>query len=81
MSTHGNEPRLTAKQISDMKHALGGNLTLKGYRNYFNTRYENESWEELIQLRFATKNDMGDEFGGIYYYVTQEGIDWLKRIQ
>ncbi len=71
--------KLSIRQIQEMKHALGGTLK-KSYRNYFNTGTDCKSWEELVNLGLATKKTGSKEMGGVYYYVSPEGIEALKRL-
>jgi hypothetical protein len=75
-----NDIKLTVKQIKEMKHALGGDISETSYRNYYNSSIESESWNELVQLGMAVKRDKGKELGGIYYFVTKKGIQILKSI-
>lgn len=85
MSTVGkDEIRLTAKQISEMKHALGSRVCHRlkdSYRNYYNTDTKDESWEELVELGLATCYDGAEDHMGVYYYVSDKGIEWLMRIE
>lgn len=50
------------------------------YRNHFNTITENESWNELVEIGYAVKRNMGREMGGITYFVTEKAIQNLKNI-
>ncbi len=63
-----------------MRHALGNQIKKNAYRNYFNTGGDSESWEELVELGLATKQDRGEAIGGIYYYVSEKGIEVLNRL-
>jgi hypothetical protein len=74
-----DEIALTGKQVSMMRHALGNDISHESYRNYYNTIEVNEDWEYLKRLGLASKNDMGSERGGIFYYVTPNGIEVLKQ--
>lgn len=72
--------KLSIKQLREIKHALGGKIEEGTYRNYYNAGEVCESWEELVEMGFATKRDHGKSFGGIYYYVTDKAIDFLRGI-
>jgi hypothetical protein len=72
------ELKLSVKQIQEMRHAIGNNVD-KPYRNHFCTGTNCPSWEELVTLGLATKENMG-ALGGIFYYVTDKGKILLKRI-
>lgn len=71
-----SEIRLTLKQLSNIKHALGSETC---YRNHFNTGNQDESWEELVRIGYATKRNI-KQLGGVTYFVTQQAIDDLKYI-
>ena len=68
--------RITPKQLKNIRHALGGEIKENSYRNYYCTGEPCESWEELVEIGFATKRDMG-ELGGITYFVTEKAIKAL----
>ena len=72
--------KLSIKQIKEMKHALGDEITNNPYRNYYNTNIECDSWNELVSLGLAVKWNRGNQLGGFYYGVTEEGIKLLKEI-
>lgn len=72
--------KLTVKQIREMRHALGNDISETSYRRYYNSVEESESWNELVELGMAIKRDRGKELGGIYYFVTKKGINTLKSI-
>ncbi|MCK9542094.1 MAG: hypothetical protein M0R03_08700 [Novosphingobium sp.] len=70
--------KLSIRQLGEIKHALGGNIK-KPYRNRFNTIKECPSWNELVKIGYATKQDR-KELGGVTYYVTDKCINDLKYI-
>lgn len=67
----------SVEQIQNMRHAIGNQIKNNPYRNYFNVSSEEPSWEDLVQRGFAQK--WGNELS-IFYGLTDEGIDILKRI-
>jgi len=69
--------RITPKQLKEIRHALGGEIKEDTFRNHYCTCEECESWNELVEIGFATKRDMG-ELGGITYFVTEKAIKALR---
>ncbi len=72
--------RLSVKQIKEMRHAIGNDFSKDSYRNYYNTSVNSESWNELVELGLAIKQDRERQLGGIYYFLTEAGLDVLKEI-
>lgn len=76
--------KVTYKQISDMKHAIGfDNRKVHGtkyrkyepYRNYYNTGLRDvESWEQLVTIGLATKSRNN------VYHVSDDGRMFLKFV-
>ena len=60
--------RLSVKQIKEMRHAIGNDFSKDSYRNYYNTSVNSESWNELVELGLAIKQDRGRQLGDIYYF-------------
>ena len=78
-------------QFDDMHHAIGRiklnkrwkakTILDKAYRNKYVEHGLNLSWEELIKQGFA-KSFKQKNFDGtymIFYYVTEQGIDEMRR--
>ena len=75
-------------EIDNMCHAIGFDPTktrknqrvYEYYRNYFCTGdgKDKESWEKLVKWGYAEKTS--NAIVGSYYYVTQQGIDFLSAI-
>lgn len=63
---------LTEKHIQKMKHALGN-----GSRNFYGVRHPDPAWEELVDAKYATRNEV---FGETVYHVTKLGKEALRRI-
>ena len=72
--------RLSTQQIGDMKHAIGNKVSKNPYRNYFNTGTPDPSWEELVLFGLATRRDNKKEMGGVYYHLTEKGIEWICEV-
>jgi len=70
--------KLSIKQLEEIKHAIGGNVK-NPYRRYFNTGKDNESWNELVEIEYATKQYM-EGLGGTTYFVTDKCINDLKYV-
>lgn len=77
-----SEQKLSLQQIEFMRHAIGfGNEKLKksrydAYRNYFVSAKENEDWEYLVSIGYATKKYFEYE-KRTAYYVTKQGAKYL----
>ena len=76
--------KLTEKQISDMKHAIGydsrkidSSGTYNAYRNFFGVSKESPSWEELVIAGYATKRKVLND---VVYHITDKAISYLERI-
>jgi len=69
--------RITPRQLKEIRHALGGEIKIGAFRNHFCTGDECSSWNELVEIGFATKRDMG-ALGGISYFVTEKAIKSLR---
>lgn len=82
---------LTESQLHKIKHALGishdhnGNYTipkkiyrpkLQAYRNYYQIK-QCDDWDDLVEKGLAVK---GESIGLNYYFVTAEGIQYLKDL-
>lgn len=74
-------------KIDKMCHAIGFDPTKtrknqrvhEYYRNYFCAGgKDKETWEELVKWGYAEK--ASNAIVGSYYYVTQQGIDFLSSI-
>lgn len=63
---------LTEKHIQKMKHALGN-----GSRNFYGVRKPDPAWEELVDAKYATRNEV---LGETVYHVTKLGKEVLRRI-
>lgn len=63
---------LTEKHIQKMKHALGN-----GSRNFYGVRKPDPAWEELVEAKYATRDEV---FGETVYHVTKQGKAALKRV-
>ena len=70
--------RITPKQLKEIRHALGGKIKKDAYRNHYYINGECESWDELVKIGFATKQDMGDS-SMICYNVTEKAIEALQE--
>lgn len=77
----------TLLKIDKMCHAVGFEPTKtrknqrvhEYYRNYFCAGgKDKEAWEELVKWGYAEKTS--NAIVGSYYYVTQQGIDFLSAI-
>jgi len=73
------EESLTAQQISEMVHAIGGKYVAKPYRNYFCTSGDDEKWNDLVVKGFATKRKDGLSSSYVFH-VSDKGMDFLKTI-
>lgn len=62
---------LTEKHIQKMKHALGN-----GSRNFYGVRKPDPAWEELVDAKYATRNEV---FGETVYHVTKLGKEVLRQ--
>lgn len=78
---------LTEEQIKMCKHTLGIDSILLGVRNmistrnYYNSGYEsNDGLDKLVELGLMSKRETSKEQGGIYYHMTEKGIDTMKMI-
>lgn len=75
--------QLTIKQIENMKHAIGFDLTkikrgkYSAYRNYFTTSGLDKSWDDLVNKGYAQVGNFGK---GKWYSVSQDGIKALETI-
>lgn len=70
---------LTAQQISEMFHAIGGEYKANPYRNHFCTQGDNVEWNDLVDKGFASKRK--DSMCASYvFHVTDEGMKFLKKI-
>ena len=80
-----DEILLSPTQIQKMKHSLGlnkiiGNRAPKAYRNYYNSgNLIDDDFEKLCNIDLAEKAVKSKEDGGIYYFITKEGIKVLKQ--
>lgn len=74
---------ITARQISDLKHAIGykpdkiKDGKYYAWRNFFGLSKECEQWEDLINRGLATKNIV---LGEIVYHVSDEGFKLLSEV-
>jgi hypothetical protein len=86
-----NTIEISDSQIYKMKHALGISYSKSGkntipnkvyrpklnsYRNYYQISQCNE-WDDLVLKNLAVK---GESIGMNYYFVTSEGIEYLKDL-
>ena len=71
--------RITPKQLKNIRHALGGKIEKDTYRNYYCTSEECESWNELVEIGFATRRDRETEDGFFYYHATEKAIEALSE--
>lgn len=84
----GIEDKITLKQIENMKHCIGFNPKkvkrgkYSAYRNYYTTADRNQSWDELVDLGFATRREFENGVGDNpqCYFVTRQGMGLLERI-
>lgn len=82
------EDKITMKQIGNMKHAIGFDRKkvkrgkYSAYRNYYTTVDRNQSWDELVELSFATRKEFKNGIGydPQYYSLTRMGMDLLERV-
>ena len=77
---------ITVNQIDDMKHAIGFDKSkttgikhrkMYAYRNYYMSYKKMEGWENLVNLRLATRS--GEE-QKIYYSLTTKGLSFLAKL-
>jgi len=73
--------KFTTKQISEMLHAKGYRIEKKVDRNYFNTGIKCSGWENLVENGYATRKEVHEELGGVYYYLTKKGETLLQTLQ
>lgn len=76
--------KLSLSQIERITHALGfdpkriNNGRYEAHRNYSVYSREQESWEELVNIGYATKRKFNDaNQRQIGYYVSNLGMRWL----
>jgi hypothetical protein len=72
--------KLSISQIKKMKHALGHDISLSSYRNYFCSHDSDPELDELVDVGIIMKTVRPHSQGGIYYHVTDRGIEMLKEI-
>jgi hypothetical protein len=72
--------KFSIEQIQEMRHALGNKIKKNSHRNYFNTGTNSESWDELVCMGLAIKSTRAKELGGVYYHVTDKGIEVLRSL-
>lgn len=82
--------KVTYRQISKMKHAIGfENRKVRGtkhrkfepYRNYYCAgKADQEDWESLVKLGFAKKGREIEEHDSKYYFVTTDGRIFLEYV-
>ena len=83
-----NNKNITLKQIENMKHCIGfrGDKVKRkkyvAFRNYYTTSDNDQSWDGLVWLGFATKRAFGSGVGinPKCYCVSQKGIKFLERL-
>ena len=70
------------KQLKKCKHALGIDRShMMSYRNYYNSgRIPDKDLDKLVELGLMSKRETSQEMGGIYYHMTDKGIDRLQKI-
>ena len=83
-ATYEQLNKVTFKQISIMKHAIGfergriiGNKNRRypPYRNYFDCgEADKKDWDELVEIGFARN------YNGTYYCVTEDGKEFLYYV-
>lgn len=69
---------ITQSQRDKMLHAIGGRLDGPGTRNYYCAGNVDPEWEILVEAGLAVLRDRGEEFGGIYYHLTERGYEALR---
>jgi hypothetical protein len=79
MSTTTQTESLTVIQLDKLKHSLGLNYSKEAYRNYYNAGEPDQDLEPLVDLGYMKKADKGPEWGGIYYYITESGMELVKK--
>lgn len=71
---------LSAKAVRDCRHMLGLTQSKKSYRNYYcSGDQEILHFEKMVDNGLATKRESGSEMGGIYYHLTEKGINLIKE--
>ena len=70
----------TAEQIYLMCHAVGHDFSDNPRRNYFNAVELSKPWEDLVSNDLACFQDKGKQMGGIFYFLTPLGIEFLQTI-
>jgi len=83
---------VTVEQLKDMKHTIGfsldrckkkkGQLTYTAFRNYFDAgKGGNTSLDLLVYQGFMTKKEVSELWGGgIWYYVSQKGFEYIEAV-
>lgn len=79
---------INVKQIEDMKHCIGFNVSkIKNdkyfaWRNYFTTPDSDKSWDYLVIHGLAVKNDfkLGSGPNPKCYQVSKEGFKYLEGL-
>lgn len=54
-----------------------GKKFYRPYRNYYSTGKSFESWELMVQAKYAKRNEEKNQHEGYTYWLTREGLDWL----
>ena len=69
------------KQIEMATHALGlSDGRTEPYRNHYCVGKDNkdyQKWEDLVARGFATKRNMGPEWCGDMFYLTEKGKEYI----
>ena len=66
-------------QFGKCCHALGIGDENGAYRNYYNSGYEpDKDLDELVERKLVHKSDRGKEMGGIFYTLSEKGIEFMS---
>lgn len=75
------------RYIDLAKHCIGldqkkpyirhGKKFYRPYRNYYNTNRNTRSWDVMVEMGYAGRNEEKNRYGGYTYWLTRAGLDWL----
>ena len=70
--------KLNKEQISNMTHMTGLGYKRKPYRNYYCAgRDRMDNFDDLCEKGLAVARFRGSEMGQWYYYLTDEGLQYM----